>query len=377
MKSKIINILKKNYSVYRLISFCKGVIFDFKYWKLSLKWNLESNFLIDITTFHNSNVDKNLNVVWCGINENQDRSGLIQGLDKIFKLDIFYRPNNEYGLINSSIYNLDSIDENGELLYNYLKMRLETDQIDYLIGQFMGFNINNYWLERIQNLEIKIISLSWDDKLENLWNKDYKLSCHSISKNINYVLCSSLEPLKAYVNSNPIFFPLGSYDEVFCGDPFSNKTIDVLFIGNQYGARKNHIDFLIKNKINVEFYGRDWGTKFLSFKECAQKFKQAKIILGIGYVSHSTKITTLKLRDFDASISGALYLTTENEELKKLFPNNEIEYYKSKRELLKKIKFYLRNDNLRTERAAELQKFTVNNYSWDILFKKLNSLLNK
>lgn len=365
----------KNYSnFYKIFSFTKGLVFDIKYQNLKAKWNSKSSSFINIANHQKSSLNRNLSVIWCGINENQDRSGLIQGLEKNFNLEIFYRPNKEYGLTNNSFYDLKSINKNGKLLYNYLKVKSELSQVDYLIGQFMGVNINTFWLEKIQKLDIKIISLSWDDKLVNLWGKDYKLSCHSISNHIDYLLCSSIEPIKAYTNA--FFFPLGSYDKVFSGDPYSKKTIDVLFIGNQYGVRKSYIDFLIKNKINIEFYGMDWGTDFLSFTECAQKFKQAKIIIGIGYVSHSSKITTLKLRDFDASISGALYLTTENKELKKLFPNNEIEYYKSKRELLKKITFYLENDTKRIEKASKLQKFTMNNYSWDILFKKLSSYLS-
>tara|TARA_B110000259_G_C13985689_1_gene390353 strand:+ start:431 stop:1561 length:1131 start_codon:yes stop_codon:yes gene_type:complete len=376
MKSKVVNILKRNNNLFKTISFLKGIVFDFKYRILSLKWNSNHNFFIDIANHQKSNLNRNLSIIWCGINENQDRSGLIQGLEKNFNLEIFYRPNKEYGLTNNSFYDLKSINKNGELLYNYLKVKSELSQVDYLFGQFMGVNINTYWLEKIQKLGIKIISLSWDDKLVNLWGKDYKLSCHSISHHIDYLLCSSIEPIKAYTNTNAFFFPLGSYDKVFSGDPYSKKTIDVLFIGNQYGARKSYIDFLIKNKINIEFYGMDWGTEFLSFTECAQKFKQAKIIIGIGYVSHSSKITTLKLRDFDASISGALYLTTRNKELEKLFPNNEIEFYESKNELLKKITFYLENDTKRIEKASKLQKFTMNNFSWDILFKKLNSYLS-
>lgn len=366
----------KNYSnIYRIFTLIKGLVFDTKYGNLKKKWNSNSSSFHNIAKQQRSSLNRKLSVIWCGINENQDRSGLIQGLEKNFNLDIFYRPNNEYGLTNNSIYDLKSINKNGKLLYNYLKEKSKLSQVDCLIGQFMGFNINTIWLEKIHKLGIKIISLSWDDKLVNLWAKDYKLSCHSISHDIDYLLCSSIEPLKAYTKTNKLFFPMASSPEIFSGNPFSNKTIDVLFIGNNYGIRGEIIKYLKSKNINIECYGNGWGTKFLSFKESANKFKQAKIILGMGYVSHSRKITTLKLRDFDASISGALYMTSKNKELEMLFPNNQLVFYENKKELLDKIKFYLKNENKRIEKAAVLQKFVLENFTWDILFNKLNTYL--
>ena len=113
----------------------------------------------------------------------------------------------------------------------------------------------------------------------------------------------------------------------------------------------------------------------MSYQESAKKFKEAKIIIGIGYVSHSRNITTLKLRDFDASISGALYITSKNNELEKLFPGNELEFYEDKEELLNKINFYLENKDLRIQKAVALQEYVNKNFTWEILFKKLDNYL--
>lgn len=375
MINKLINTIKNNSFLYEFISKIKGLLFDYKFKILENKWISNHQNVVSIINYSTTSVKSKLNVIWCGINENQDNSGLIQGLMNNFNTLIYYRSKNNYGLKNNTSIDENFIHENGKNLFNYVKLVSKKQKIDFLIGQFMGININSYWLENIRKLGIKTISLSWDDKLVFLWNKNYKISCHSISSSLDYVLGSSLYPLNVYNKTKPIFFPLASSPEIFSGNPRSEKTIDVLFIGNQYGTRRDIIKYLKSNNINVECYGNDWGTRFLSFEESALKFKQAKIIIGIGYVSHSRKITTLKLRDFDASISGALYITSKNEELELLFPDNQLVFYGNKKELLDKIKFYLKNENKRIEKASVLQKYVLDNFTWDILFNKLDAYL--
>ena len=49
--------------------------------------------------------------------------------------------------------------------------------------------------------------------------------------------------------------------------------------------------------------------------ECIDLFARAKIILGVGTVGYCDDVFTMKLRDFDATISGALYLTTRSDEV--------------------------------------------------------------
>lgn len=166
---------------------------------------------------------------------------------------------------------------------------------------------------------------------------------------------------------------MGSSKRIFWGDVNSSRDIDVIFVGNKYGLRWEIVKRIKDEGINIEAYGEGWDNGFVNFKECARLFKQSKIIIGSGYVSHSSKVTTLKLRDFDSSITGALYLTSYNKELDYLFKNNEIEFYNNFDELIGKIKFYLKNEKLRLKKARELQKTTLNYYQWGHLFKNLES----
>jgi spore maturation protein CgeB len=66
--------------------------------------------------------------------------------------------------------------------------------------------------------------------------------------------------------------------------------------------------------------------------------------LGVGGIGHCDDVYTLKLRDFDAPMSGALYLTHRNPDLTKLYKEGEeIECYVHPSEALRKISFYLKN----------------------------------
>ena len=92
----------------------------------------------------------------------------------------------------------------------------------------------------------------------------------------------------------------------------------------------------------MKVFGPGFPSGMISAQKTAEVFSHAKIVLGIGYVAYSRKVCTLKLRDFDAMFTGALYITSRNEDLEELFKENEhISYYDSKESLLEKINYFL------------------------------------
>lgn len=89
------------------------------------------------------------------------------------------------------------------------------------------------------------------------------------------------------------------------------KKYDVVFVGSKYGWRKYLIEKLQSKGLKIDVFGPGWENGSLNNKEMAKVFGMSKIILGIGYVGYNKSIITLKCRDFDAPMSGALYLTTK------------------------------------------------------------------
>ena len=92
----------------------------------------------------------------------------------------------------------------------------------------------------------------------------------------------------------------------------------------------------------------------------------ASIILGVGAVGHCSDVYTLKLRDFDAPMSGALYLTHRNPDLCQIYKEGEeIECYSSPKEALSKIKFYLERPDRMENVAKNGYKITLEKHTWE------------
>ena len=161
------------------------------------------------------------------------------------------------------------------------------------------------------------------------------------------------------------FWPLASCPDIFASNEDNIKDIDVLFIGNKYGARGEIIDYIINQGIKIDCYGDGWENGYVNANQMADLSKRARIILGIGLIGHTRDTYTLKLRDFDALMSGALYLTHRNPDLIRLFKEGEeIEYYSKPKEAYKKIKFYLEHPLAAKAIAKEGFKKALLSHTW-------------
>jgi spore maturation protein CgeB len=104
----------------------------------------------------------------------------------------------------------------------------------------------------------------------------------------------------------------------------------------------------------------------VNVEQMASLSKRAQIILGVGLVGYALDVYTLKLRDFDAIMSGALYLTHRNPDLCQLFcEGEEIEYYDTPKEALKKIRFYLDHPEDLVKVAKNGQQKSLSRHTWD------------
>jgi hypothetical protein len=101
------------------------------------------------------------------------------------------------------------------------------------------------------------------------------------------------------------------------------KKYDVGFIGNKYGFREELVTSLIDAGINVEARGTGWKSGRIKLEDNNKFFNECKIILGMGTVGHCKDFYTQKLRDFDAPLSGGVYVTHNNEDLKQLYKKDE------------------------------------------------------
>lgn len=131
------------------------------------------------------------------------------------------------------------------------------------------------------------------------------------------------------------------------------KIYDVSFVGRCYGERKNFVNTLKRQGINIATFGQGWESdNRVSQADLIKIYNQSKISLNISVASKEDKIQ-IKGRDFEAPGCGSLLLTRDAEEIAEYFvPGEEIITYQDVNDATEKIKYYLKNEDER-ERIAK------------------------
>jgi len=176
---------------------------------------------------------------------------------------------------------------------------------------------------------------------------------------------------------NTFLIPLVANTENF---KFLNleKKYDVTFIGAQKGNRADFVRYLKNKGIKIKIFGWSWDKcpdlKDIYFgipnnQEMVKIINQTKINLcfteGIGGILHVTgKVPeTISCKSFILTQYFSGYLD--------LFKNNdEIVMFKNKEDLLKKIKYYLENEEEREKIAERGYKKMVEKYSMNLKLKE-------
>jgi spore maturation protein CgeB len=163
-------------------------------------------------------------------------------------------------------------------------------------------------------------------------------------------------------------------------------TYDVVFIGQRYGNRPLYVDQLGAAGVNVWAFGPGWQIQAaakthtrplwqrtarrvkrlisdkrpvrphanygppLSDDEYLQMYSRSKISLGFTTTGHQAQageppIKQVRLRDFEATMSGAFYMVEHFEELAEFFePDKEIIFFHNPEDLIEKARYYLAHD---------------------------------
>ncbi len=307
-----------------------------------------------------------LRIFWIGTNIDQDESGFLQALRRISEVIEFHNWKGTYGQWYWDEFGRFRgegafTELNDKSLKSQLEEVLKNGPVDLLLGQMWANFISKEALAWVHSLGIPIINISMDDRLPGHWQTKggVRLGAVGLSPETDLVLTTSSETCSWYgLEGCPaIFWPLASDPEIFCSSESRVRDIDVLFIGNKYGIRESIINDLNVRGVHVECYGAGWPNGRSTAEQSAALFKRAKIILGVGTVGYCDDVFTLKLRDFDAPMSGALYLTHRNRDLAQLYEEGkEIECYSNSAEAASKIHYYL-------EHPEELSRIAIAGHS--------------
>jgi spore maturation protein CgeB len=123
-----------------------------------------------------------------------------------------------------------------------------------------------------------------------------------------------------------------------------------------------------------------FGGPRLLQTDLVKNFSQSRISLGFATAGNShlsnTRLTHLRLREFEAPMSGALYLTEDQPELAEYFePGQEVLTYTSREDLLDKTRYYLAHQ----EQAERIRRAghdrARRDHTWQHRFAELFHLL--
>jgi len=169
---------------------------------------------------------------------------------------------------------------------------------------------------------------------------------------------------------------------------------DVSFVGQPHGDRREIIDVLRKNGIKVATFGYGWkltalkmvwnklapklGLKTLfesgriSQREMVRIFNQSKINLNLSKSSKSDTVDQIKGRDFEIPGCGGFLLTGKVGNLENYYvPGKEIVCYDCIDDMIKKIKYYLHNDQEREKIRTAGYIRSLRNHTYEKRFDEI------
>lgn len=321
-------------------------------------------------------------ILYVGSDRDQDYSGFLQSLEKIAKVYIFTKPDGEYG------YSYDFIrgkaaekirNNNGRRLLEIVNSIQKNGGLDLVLGQMWNRTIPWEVLKTIQGMGIITVNICMDDR-HSFRSRKYKgqwVGTVGLVKGLDMVLTTAPEVCQWYALEGcpAIFWPPASSPEIF-RIAQQQKKYDVCFIGARYGVRAKIVKAVEDKGIKVASYGYGWPKGRISVEKAAQLFASSKIVLGSGTIGYCKNFYSLKMRDFDATMSGSLYITNDNPDLHKLYDiNKEIVTYDTPQQCADRVLYYLNNPEQASSIAKAGYDRAVREHTWDMRFKQFFNII--
>ena len=270
-----------------------------------------------------------------------------------------------------------------ESMNKHLLELVEKEKPDYI---FFYWTYDEVYLDTL----IKIKESSETTKTVNFFSDD-DTQFESFSRYhalfFDYNLMSQPNLVKNYkregIKNVFLIYPLVNIEDF---KPLNLKKIyDVTFIGAPKAQRYAFIKFLMNKGINIRLYGWGWD-KYPEFKDIyhgpldnSQLIKvinQSKIVLSFSENAYGQ--THYKGRVYKIVACKSFVLEQYFSGHRNFFNKGELVMFKSKRDLLNKINYYLENDKEREKITERAYKKIVKKYNINIQLRRfINKTLNK
>lgn len=320
-----------------------------------------------------------------GTSWDQDRSGLIQGLQAHGEVGIFLGPDSRNELRLAKVAgDIEACRAaNGVALETEFAAFAREGSVSALIGQMWNFAIPAATLARIRATGVPIINIALDDR--HSFHKDPLADgsdggVAGIARAITLGATAAPECVSWYqrFGTPSVFFPEASDPSLFRPSNLP-KIHDIVFVGANYGFRSQVITSLRRTGLRVTTYGSGWPEGRIQTESIPELFARSRIVLGIGAIQHCSDFTALKLRDFDGPMSGSFYLTQDSPDLGLVFrAGEEIETWRNLPELVEKCRRYLNEEAARERIASAGRTRAVAEHTWSgrfaFLLRRLDAL---
>lgn len=316
-----------------------------------------------------------------GTDEQQDKSGLLQALQKLAHTRWFVKPDGSYGHNDPRSVPVRCA-ANADLLWTQLSELAAKGWVpDIVLAQTWASLIDPAVFSRVrQQWGCLVVSLAMDDR-HQYWGGtvgDMGTGTRALIPHIDLALTAAPECVAWYEKEAcpALFFPEGSDAALFHPMPELPKIHEVSFVGARYGIREQLVTALRAAGIRVSAYGAGWEAGRLDNAAVPQLFAQSKLVLGVGTIGYCNDFFALKLRDFDGPMSGSLYLTHANPDLDGLYQvGREIATYRDAQECVARARHLLSADEEREAIARAGRARAVADHSWEQRFSGLFTAL--
>jgi len=252
-------------------------------------------------------------------------------------------------------------------LPRFVRRLHEKCPVDMLLSYLSGSLVSSHTLDEICSLGIPTFGFHLDDRFSfyggtsgDQWRGPAAV-CRSYDLNLTNAPRSLI---KYRVNgANVLFWPQGANPDFFQPLDVPLK-YGVTFCGQRYGVRRVLVEYLRKNGVDVQCFGSAWENGYQTAEELVRIVNQSRICLGVGYVMHSSD-QCLKGRDFEIPSCGAVYLTSWNEDLRRVYRlGEEIETYGSFDDCLQKITRLLASPGQCHQLRQRARAAVVRRHTW-------------
>jgi spore maturation protein CgeB len=252
--------------------------------------------------------------------------------------------------------------------------------VDILLSYLSGWHIVPDTINTINQMGITTCAFWWDDRLS--FRGEMKggryTGVASLASAYDLNLTNASDSIVKYLVEGglAVFCPEGANPEHF--RPLERRfEYDVSFVGACYGQRPVYINYLKRYGIKVEVFGHGWPNGSVSEDEMVEIYNRSRINLGFSGIGYSMKEMCLKGRDFEVPMTGALYLTSEQHDLYRVYKvGEEVVTYRGKSDCLSKIRYLLDHEDKSTSIRVAARQRCLRDHTWVRRFSDLLKMIN-